>query len=265
MTPPISLARQLASRANGARSKGPVTPEGKLASSRNSTRHGMLSQTIVLEGESNERFEAMLAAFTADYQPANESETSLVENLAITRWRQMRVWSIEKAAFDIEMAQQPRSLGSNPIRAAHAFKAMAREGTSLNVAHRYETSFDRQFTRTLRSLQILLDRRKKGDQPTNTNTAAVYPDGASRTWATWDPDPELVPESVPEEVTETPEPASEIVKLPHEPNAPASEIVKLPHEPNTPGPENSEIATTNLDSPTNPVPEFKKCITIYAD
>jgi hypothetical protein len=39
-------------RANGARSKGPITEAGKAASSKNSLCHGMLSQTIVLEGES---------------------------------------------------------------------------------------------------------------------------------------------------------------------------------------------------------------------
>jgi hypothetical protein len=45
-----------ANRINGAKSHGPVTPEGRLASSRNSLVHGLLSEAIILEGESAERF-----------------------------------------------------------------------------------------------------------------------------------------------------------------------------------------------------------------
>jgi hypothetical protein len=48
--------QQNASRANGSKSRGPVTQAGKLASSRNAITHGMLSTTIVLKGESTDRF-----------------------------------------------------------------------------------------------------------------------------------------------------------------------------------------------------------------
>jgi hypothetical protein len=51
-------------RLNGARSRGPISPEGKQASAQNSLRHGMPSQTIVLEGESKELFEQLLTAIT---------------------------------------------------------------------------------------------------------------------------------------------------------------------------------------------------------
>ena len=51
-----------ASRANGARSKGPVTPAGKQNSSRSSTRHGLLCRSVVLAEESPDRFAELLAA-----------------------------------------------------------------------------------------------------------------------------------------------------------------------------------------------------------
>jgi len=46
-----------ASRINGALSRGPVTEEGKASSSRNATRHGLLSNTILIAGESRTDFD----------------------------------------------------------------------------------------------------------------------------------------------------------------------------------------------------------------
>jgi hypothetical protein len=152
--PTTSTRRQLASRANGALSKGPTSPEGKRKSSANSLRHGILAQTVVLEGESRSRFEALLDALTADHQPTTETETALVETLAVDRWRQMRCWSHQKASLDLAIAQQPRELGPAPVRAAAAFRDLADQGRTLDALLSYETAFDRQFAQALKDLEI---------------------------------------------------------------------------------------------------------------
>jgi hypothetical protein len=61
--------QQNASRANGRKSRGATTPEGKLASSRNAITHRMLSTTIVLKGESTGRFLDLLTALLEEFQP----------------------------------------------------------------------------------------------------------------------------------------------------------------------------------------------------
>src|SRR5580658_3173544 len=79
--------QQQASRMNGSKSHGPVTPEGTLASSRNAMTHGMLSGTVVLKGESTDRFLSLLTALFEEFQPRSPFENSLIENMAVTRWR----------------------------------------------------------------------------------------------------------------------------------------------------------------------------------
>jgi hypothetical protein len=91
-----------ASRANGSKSRGPATPEGKLTSSRNAEKHGLLSGTVVLEGESTDRFLELVTALHEEFQPQTPFEESLVENMAAARWRQMRIWGMEKAGMDHE-------------------------------------------------------------------------------------------------------------------------------------------------------------------
>ena len=144
-----------ASRANGARSRGPVTAVGKETSAQNSTRHGMLAQTAVLEGESRTRFEELLLAVTAESKPRTPAEVALVETMAVARWRQWRVWGIQKAGFDLEMAREEHSAASPPVRAAIVFRKLADSSRVLDLLLRYETAFDGQFSRAL-SLLIKL-------------------------------------------------------------------------------------------------------------
>ena len=54
---PTTPARAAASRANGLKSRGPVTPDGKYNSSRNAIRHGILARFLVMNGELPDLFE----------------------------------------------------------------------------------------------------------------------------------------------------------------------------------------------------------------
>src|ERR1700735_4741334 len=76
---PVTAAGKRASAANSAKSTGPVTPEGKARSSRNATRHGRLSDSMVLQGESDARFCALLNTLENELQPANGIESIQTE------------------------------------------------------------------------------------------------------------------------------------------------------------------------------------------
>lgn len=146
-----SDARILASRANGKLSRGPVTPAGKRKSAKNSLRHGILAQTIVLDEEDRQPFLNFIAALEHDLKPATEHERALVENMAVSRWRQMRIWGIEKAGLRHEMEKMDQTTDA-PTRAALAFRSLADTSRCLDLINRYETRFDRQYHRALNSI-----------------------------------------------------------------------------------------------------------------
>ena len=170
-----SEERASASRRNGAKSRGPKTPQGKLNSSRNGLRHGILSRSVVLpDCESRKRFFALLESLNAELQPETGIESTLVENMAIARWRQMRLWTMETAGLTHQMRTQRPSASNpaadpaieydSPTRAALAFRALSDQSRSLELMNRYETRFERQYAR---ALDRFLDFRARRKPPQN--------------------------------------------------------------------------------------------------
>lgn len=101
----MSTTKQIAAaRANGDPSKGPVSAHGKRSSSRNSLRHGLLARTVVLEEESTHRFRELLHALMDEFQPASATQIMLVETMAVARWRQLRIWGLQKVALGVCLA-----------------------------------------------------------------------------------------------------------------------------------------------------------------
>jgi hypothetical protein len=144
-----------ASKANGALSRGPATDQGKRNSVRNSTRHGLLAQTVVLEAEVTGPFLELLEAYLDEYQPRTASQVSLVEIMAVSHWRQLRVWGMQKSGMDRDMALQDPAVGPAPVRALLAFRGSPESLWSPDVLLRYEIAFDRQFGRALTRLFAL--------------------------------------------------------------------------------------------------------------
>src|SRR5215472_11696089 len=82
-------------RANAEHSTGPKTDEGKRRSAINSYRHGLTGQIMVLTTEELVAYKRHCDVFEKKHQPADEYEERLVQILADTSWRLMRVPVIE--------------------------------------------------------------------------------------------------------------------------------------------------------------------------
>ena len=128
-----SLRKVQSSKANGALSKGPITPAGKQRSSLNALRHGMCAKCIVLDHESRENFLILLQHHIDLFHPANEVEFGMIEEMCAAYWRQRRAWTIETALLEKHIALQAD--GSGPERMAAAFDRLAAAPTLPLLHH----------------------------------------------------------------------------------------------------------------------------------
>jgi hypothetical protein len=88
---PVSNARAEASRKNGARSRGPKTPEGRARSSRNALKHGMRAEKhVLLPDEDGAEFAALEAALVAELAPVGALQAVLARRIAVAVWRLAR-------------------------------------------------------------------------------------------------------------------------------------------------------------------------------
>jgi hypothetical protein len=171
---PVTEDGKRASSANSAKSTGPVTPEGKSQSSQNAIRHGLLSDSIVLDDESAERFGIVLSLLEEELMPATGIEQRFVETMALAHWRQLRLWTVEKVQIDREARKQyierygqefnrDNEVDDRPVTfAALAFRAMSDESRALELVGRLDARYDRQYKSALSSFNAHRRARLKG-------------------------------------------------------------------------------------------------------
>lgn len=138
----ISDRRLAANRANARKSTGPRSPEGKAASSKNRTAHGLTSAQAVLPGEDPAPFNELLATLIEEHCPVNETESHQVELLAHCQWKLRRA-----ARFEIEAIARDAGLSDDVMRAA-----------------RYQASIRRSYCLALAELRRLQTERKKDER-----------------------------------------------------------------------------------------------------
>ena len=76
------MSQAATARANGAKSNGPITAEGKAISSQNSLKHGLTSSRVVLPHESQEAYDKLEASLINRFKPADDLESEFVQEMA---------------------------------------------------------------------------------------------------------------------------------------------------------------------------------------
>jgi hypothetical protein len=156
---PRKLTRAEASRINGAKSRGPVTPEGKARSSQNALKHGLASRAVVLFNECQEEYDALLLEYRTLFKPMDQYEADLVTDIVNARWRIRRIQRFETAAIDLQldetapvMYEKYASVDIVTVETA-SFQDLAKNSRVLDVIHDYESRYYRIMERAQRDLQ----------------------------------------------------------------------------------------------------------------
>jgi hypothetical protein len=150
-----------ANRLNAQKSTGPKTPEGRAAVRLNGVKHGLTAETIVLKGESQADFTAMLDSFEAEHAPTTPTEEALVVQLALANWRLRRLYHQEAGFYTYQLQslasiQKDRNL-DDAGRMGHA---IGWSETTLGLFNRQEGRLERTFYRALHELQRLRKERE---------------------------------------------------------------------------------------------------------
>ena len=105
----ISDARLDANRANAQHSTGPKTDEGKAKSSMNAVKTGLTGRTVLLPADDAVIYQQHLDRNFAEFAPGSDKEKALVQTIADTEWRLLRIAPLEAGIYAIgrlELADQ---------------------------------------------------------------------------------------------------------------------------------------------------------------
>jgi len=149
-------ARALASRRNGARSRGPKTAAGLARSSRNALKHGLRARRhVLLADEDAAEYRAFQAAGQAELAPVGALQSELAARFVTTAWRARRADRLEAALLG-------RYLGAVAEHAGAAQEALGleliRDGhgpRTLETLVRYRGSVLAELFRALAALKAL--------------------------------------------------------------------------------------------------------------
>ncbi|HEX4810847.1 MAG TPA: hypothetical protein VH325_18055 [Bryobacteraceae bacterium] len=119
-----SAAQIAANQANAQLSTGPKTEAGRANSSLNAVSTGLTGRTVLLPSDDAKVYAEHIASYFARFEPATPEEEELVQELAQTKWRVLRIPQLEEdlwALGTINLASmfedQPADVRAGLIRA----------------------------------------------------------------------------------------------------------------------------------------------------
>jgi len=127
-------------RRNAQKSTGPKSAAGKAIVAQNARTHGLLSRSLIIEGESQEEFSELLRLLSDEFQPVGLVEQALVERVGIALWRQRRLVRAESAEvslnqqrFGDEQAREVAGILDLEYRVYNHIKALDDEPEAMDV------------------------------------------------------------------------------------------------------------------------------------
>ena len=98
----MSTSAQIAAnQANAQLSTGPTSETGKTKSSLNAVKTGLTGRTVLLPTEDAALYETHVSQFMKSHAPSGDDERNLVQSLADTEWRLLRIPALEMGVYAV--------------------------------------------------------------------------------------------------------------------------------------------------------------------
>jgi len=155
-----TAAQALANIANARLSTGPVTDQGKAASSRNSLKHGLTAKTVLLPGEDPAEYQTFTQSMTKDLAPGDAVESSLAQELIDLQWRLQRVPRLEASilADEIPDFKALNNVSLHAARLKRQYSATLKEFQQFQKARNQREQLEMEQAAILRRADIILKR-----------------------------------------------------------------------------------------------------------
>ncbi|MCK5127136.1 MAG: hypothetical protein KAR42_12855 [candidate division Zixibacteria bacterium] len=175
----ISKRQLVANQNNAQKSTGPVTENGKKTSSKNSVKHGLYSNEIVIESpnykENKDEYDLLLSSLMHDLKPETLFQECLVRRIANCLWRSQRAIRAESAQIRLQLENitpgfrmcqiiDQDNLDTEGVKRvrnhSRGLKQLPDEESSLKIL-RYEMRLDKQLSRAYNLLLRLKKQTEK--------------------------------------------------------------------------------------------------------
>ncbi len=174
----MSTAAQIhANRENAVLSTGPKTEAGKSRSSLNAVKTGLTGRTVLLSSDDADAYRAHVASHEARWNPTTDEERNLVQMLADTMWRLLRIPSLESGIYALGRLE---SAGLFPdhndaerevLLNAFIFRKHKSELSNLTLQ---ESRLRRQLEKDTQKLEALQQERAERKKALLPRAAALY-------------------------------------------------------------------------------------------
>jgi len=128
-----------ANRANSQLSTGPTSEAGKAKSSLNAVKTGLTGRTVLLPTDDAAAYEQHIQRFFDTHKPGSDAERTLVQSLADTEWRLLRIPSLEAGIYALgrlefaELFPEQEPAVRQQLIQAKVFLAYQRQLNNLSI------------------------------------------------------------------------------------------------------------------------------------
>jgi hypothetical protein len=172
---PVTPEGKRISAANSACSTGPRTPEGKARSSRNATKDERFANSVTFPAESKTEFLDLLERYRTSLQPVGFLEERVVENITVADWYRRRYWALGMARVAHASILQEHTADKftselnreiPAVNTALAVSNLVDNGRSLEYFRRCDSGYSREYRRARAELNELQTARLRHESDT---------------------------------------------------------------------------------------------------